>query len=157
MSPTRGNTIQVSRTLRADPQQAFDVVYDVEYFPMFMPNVTAARVISNDGDRKTVEWEMLIDGAPLNWTEDIRYDRDLLTADFKALDGVFSHFDGTWRVWVSANGTNLEVSVFYDLGLPEIEDIIGPILEERLRQNLDAMLYHIDAMLENIEARVGST
>ncbi len=150
MSPTRGNTIQISRILRADPRKAFDVVYDVEHFPSFMPNVTAARVISSDGDRKTVEWDMLIDGAPLNWTEDILYDRDLLTADFKALDGAFSHFDGTWRVWAGANGTELEVSVFYDLGLPEIEDIIGPVLEERMRQNLDAML-------ESIEARVDST
>lgn len=149
MGSTSGNTIKISRTLSVDPKQAFDIVYNVEEFPAFMPNVTGARVITNNGDIKTVEWDMLIDGAPLNWTEEVRYDHESLTAEFRSLDGAFSHFDGTWRVWVGDRGTELEVSLFYDLGLPEIEDIIGPVLEERLRQNLDAML-------ESIETRAGS-
>lgn len=149
MSPTHGNLIRISKTLRVNPKQAFDIVYNVENFPTFMPNVTGARVITNNGDVKTVEWDMLIDGVPLNWLEEVRYDRELMTAEFRSLDGVFSHFDGTWRVWVNASVTELEVSLFYDLGLPEIEDIIGPVLEERLRRNLDAML-------ESIEMRLGS-
>lgn len=144
MRPSQGKSIHVSRTLRVDPRRAFDVVYDVERFPSFMPNVTSAKVISHDGDHKVVEWEMSIDGAPLNWTEDICYDRALLTAEFKALDGMFLHFDGTWRVHAGAHGTELAMSVYYDLGLPEIEQIIGPILDERLRQNLDAMLKNIE-------------
>lgn len=145
MSLSKGKSIQIAKTLDVDPHRAFDVVYDVESFPTFMPSVTTAEVISSDGARKVVKWEMLIDGAPLDWTEDIRYDRERLTADFTALDGVFLHFDGTWRVRAGANGTELAVSVFYDLGLPEIEEIIGPILDERLRQNLDAMLVNIQA------------
>jgi ribosome-associated toxin RatA of RatAB toxin-antitoxin module len=145
MSLSKGKSIQIAKTLDVDPHRAFDVVYDVESFPTFMPSVTTAEVISSDGARKIVKWEMLIDGAPLDWTEDIRYDRERLTADFKALDGVFLHFDGTWRVRAGDNGTELAVSVFYDLGLPEIEEIIGPILDERLRQNLDAMLVNIQA------------
>lgn len=148
MSPNQGKTIQISRTLQVDPARAFDVVYDVESFPAFMPSVTQAQVISSDGACKVVRWEMVIDGAPLDWTEEIRYDREQMTADFKALDGVFLHFDGSWRVRAGANGTELEVSVLYDLGLPEIEEIIGPILDQRLRQNLDAML-------ENIQTRAG--
>jgi ribosome-associated toxin RatA of RatAB toxin-antitoxin module len=150
MRATRENRIQISRRLRADPRQAFDVVYHVERFPSFMPNVTKAQVISDEGDRKVVEWDMLIDDVPLNWTEEVRYDRERLTAEFTALDGAFSRFDGIWRVWSAADGTELEVVVLYDLGLPEIQDIIGPVLEERMRQNLEAML-------ESIEARVGST
>jgi coenzyme Q-binding protein COQ10 len=149
MNPTRENRIQVSCRLRADPRRAFDVVYHVEQFPTFMPNVTQARVISDDGDRKVVEWDMLIDDAPLSWTEEVCYDRERLTAEFAALDGAFSRFDGIWRVWSGAEGTELEVSVIYDLGLPEIEDIVGPILDQRLRQNLKAML-------EKIEVRVDS-
>ena len=149
MRATGGNAIKMSRTLAVDPKQAFDIVYNVEDFPTFMPNVVGARVITTDGDIKTVEWDMLIDGAPLNWTEEVRYDRESLTAEFRSLDGAFSHFDGTWRVKAGDGGTELEVSLIYDLGLPEIEDIIGPVLEERLRQNLDAML-------ESIETRTGS-
>jgi coenzyme Q-binding protein COQ10 len=147
MNTARENRIQVSCRLRADPRQAFDVVYHVEQFPTFMPNVIEARVTLDEGDRKLVEWEMLIDDVPLNWTEEVRYDRERLTVEFAALDGAFSRFDGIWRVRSDAKGTELEVSVFYDLGLPEIEDIIGSVLDLRLRQNLKVML-------ESIEARV---
>ncbi|MBY5324374.1 hypothetical protein HFN11_29365 [Rhizobium leguminosarum] len=150
MSPARENRIQISRGLLASPQQAFDVVYHVERFPTFMPNVSNARVILDEGDRKIVEWDMLIDDAPLSWTEEVRYDRDCLTAEFIALDGAFTRFDGIWRVWSGANGTELEVSVLYDLGLPEIEDIIGPVLDERLRHNLEAMLDSIEARVDSL-------
>ncbi len=148
MNINEGKSIKISRILQVDPSRAFEVVYDVANFPSFMPSVTSAEVISDDGDHKVVEWEMSIDGAPLIWTEDIRYNHEHLTAEFKALDGMFLHFDGTWRVSAGEHGTKLEVSVLYDLGLPEIEAIIGPVLDERIRQNLDAML-------ENIEMRAG--
>jgi len=144
MRSGRGNTIKISRSLRANPTLIFDIVYNVEDFPTFMPNVTAVRVINNEGNVKIVEWDMLIDGAPLNWTEEVRYNHELRTAEFRSLEGAFSHFDGIWRVWVSDRGTELEVSLYYDLGLPEIEDIIGPVLEDRLRHNLDAMLFSIE-------------
>lgn len=143
MSPNKGKSIHISRSLRVDPQLAFDVVYDVARFPSFMPSVTSVDIVTDDGDHKIVEWEMSIDGAPLSWTEDIRYNRELLTADFKALDGMFLHFDGSWRVRPGEGCTELEITVFYDLGLPEIEAIIGPLLDQRLRQNLDAMLENI--------------
>src|SRR5205085_7382991 len=112
MSLNKGKLIQLFRTLRVDPHRAFDVVYDVARFPSFMPSVTSAKVTSDDGDHKIVEWEMSIDGAPLSWTEDIRYDRQRLTADFKALDGMFLHFDGSWRVRAAEDGAELQVSVF---------------------------------------------
>lgn len=147
MSFTEKNRIYVSCTLLADPKHVFDLIYDIERFPTFMPNVTEVRVILDEGDRKIVEWDMLIDDAPLNWTEEVRYERDCLTVKFTALDGAFSQFDGFWRMWSGVTGTELEISVLYNLGLPEIEDIIGPILGERLRQNLKAMLDSIEAQV----------
>lgn len=146
MKADRGRLIQLTRVLQVEPRRAFDVVYDVENFPSFMSNVSAVDVVSDDGRCKIVKWGMVIDGAPLDWTEEIIYDHDRLTAQFKALDGVFLRFDGLWRVQPGEGGAQLDLELSYDLGLPEIEDIVGPILDERLRRNLDAML-------ENIQAR----
>ena len=144
MNTIDGTRISAIRELRAPAETAFDVVYYVEGFPTFMPHVQSVDVLSDDGPRKKVLWDMTIDGAPLIWTEDIVYDRRTFLAEFTALDGVFSRFDGFWRATPTASGSRLEVSVLYSLGLPEIEDIIGPILEERLRENLEAMLDSID-------------
>jgi uncharacterized membrane protein len=144
MNLAKGTTFISIRELRATAEVAFDVVYHVELFPTFMPHIQSVEILSGDENRKQVLWHMTIDGAPLIWTEDIVYDRANFLAEFAALDGAFSRFDGSWRATPTAHGSRLEVSVLYSLGLPEIEDIIGPILEARLRENLEAMLDSID-------------
>jgi ribosome-associated toxin RatA of RatAB toxin-antitoxin module len=87
---------------------------------------------------------MVIDEAPLNWTEEICYDIALRRASFRALDGVFEQFDGYWQVSGNGAGSTVEVRIDYDLGVPEIDHIVGPILKERLLDNLDAMLSSIE-------------
>jgi coenzyme Q-binding protein COQ10 len=132
------------RHLKASTEKSFRIVQEVERFPEFMNNVTSVEIISADNNCKVVAWEMVIDDAPLNWTEEIRYDSKQRRASFRALDGVFERFDGYWQVSTNGTGSIVEVLIDYDLGVPEIEDIVGPILKERLLDNLDAMLSSLE-------------
>ncbi|MER8766877.1 MULTISPECIES: SRPBCC family protein [unclassified Mesorhizobium] len=139
------NRIAIVRLLRATPERTFEVVYDVEKFPEFMPNVLSARVLQGSEVRKLVEWEMTIDDAPLCWIEEIDFDHAQRSTRFRAVEGAFLRFDGSWTVTGCDAGTNLEVTVDYDLGVPEIEEFIAPILKVRLTENLEAMLDYIEA------------
>jgi len=139
--------LQIFRQLSASPERAFQVVYDVERFPDFMPNISAATVLESTPERRVVAWEMEIDGAPLEWTEEITYSHAALRTSFRALTGVFDRFDGHWQVSAEGAGSRVDLLIEYDLGVPEIQEIIGPILKVRLTENLEAML-------ENIETRV---
>lgn len=141
--------LEVFRQLSASPEVAFQVVYDVERFPDFMPNITSATVLETSPERRVVAWEMAIDGVPLEWTEEITYERRALRTTFCALTGVFERFDGHWQVSAEGAGSRVDLLIEYDLGVREIQEIIGPILKVRLTENLENML-------ENIETRVAS-
>jgi coenzyme Q-binding protein COQ10 len=142
MSSTR---LKVSRALTAPACDSYRIVTEIERFPEFMDNVTSVKILTAQDNRKVIAWELMIDDAPLDWVEEVRYDEQLLRADFCAIDGVFERFDGHWQVFPATNGSRVEVQLEYELGLPEIEDIIGPILKSRLTANLEAMLACIES------------
>jgi coenzyme Q-binding protein COQ10 len=132
--------ITLRRRLPVQAEVAYQLVVEIEKFPEFMENVIAVRLLEFGPDRKVAAWETLIDGAPLDWTEEGLYDPARLRVDFRALDGVFDRFDGYWQVTADDDGCEVDLQLDYVVGLDEIEDIIGPILQERLSANLASML-----------------
>lgn len=140
--------ITMSRALKQAPQRAFEVMVDIEAFPDFMPNVNGLTILEVDGNRKVTEWDTTLDDAPLVWVEESIYDYDQMIVHFRAVEGVFDHFDGCWRVRPAPGGSEVELELAYEIGLPEIEAIIGPILRQR-------MIANVERMLEAIEKQVG--
>ena len=140
-SATRLNLL---RHLKAPASEAFRIVEEIERFPDFMENVTTVEVLSNDGKKKLAAWEMVIDEAPLNWIEEAVYDKKKLRVEFRSTEGVFDRFDGFWQGHAKPSGCTVELQLEYEVGLPEIEDIIGPILKKRLTANLELMLKCIE-------------
>jgi ribosome-associated toxin RatA of RatAB toxin-antitoxin module len=132
--------LTLRRQLRAPVQRSYGIVVDVERFPEFMDNVTSVKILSADSGRKVVAWEMMIDDAPLDWVEEVRYDAERCRVDFRAIEGVFERFDGRWQVLPDPMGSRVELDLEYEIGLPEIEDVIGPILKTRLEANLESMI-----------------
>jgi ribosome-associated toxin RatA of RatAB toxin-antitoxin module len=141
-------TINMTRRLSRTAEEAFRVVEDIERFPEFMPSVNAINLIEVDGDRKVAEWDITIDDAPLDWVEEGIYDHDNLIVRFRALEGVFDRFDGYWQVEPDGEGSRVRFELSYEIGLPEIEEIVGPILRVRMIENAESML-------DAIEQRVG--
>jgi ribosome-associated toxin RatA of RatAB toxin-antitoxin module len=132
--------LTLCRQLQAPVQRSYGIVVDIERFPEFMDNVTSVKILSSDSARKVVAWEMMIDDAPLDWVEEVRYDAERCCVDFRAIEGVFERFDGRWQVLPDPMGSRVELDLEYEIGLPEIEDVIGPILKTRLEANLESMI-----------------
>ena len=140
-------TINITRHLSRTAEEAFRVVEDIERFPEFMPSVNAINLIEVDGNRKVAEWDTTIDDAPLDWVEEGIYDHDNLIVRFRALEGVFDRFDGYWQVEPDGEGSRVSFELSYGIGLPEIEDIVGPILRKRMIENAESMLDAIEQRL----------
>ncbi len=145
--PDRSYRIDISRRVACEPAHAFAVVEELERFPEFMPNVEAIRVLEDDGRRKVAHWDTVIDDAPLDWVEEGIYDHDALLVRFRALEGVFDRFDGFWQVKPADEGSEVVFELEYIIGLPEIDEIIGPILRERLIENAEAMLEALEGRI----------
>jgi coenzyme Q-binding protein COQ10 len=137
--------ITLSRLLSAPVADAYNIVVEIERFPEFMENVNSIKILSAEGTRKVIAWEMTIDDAPLDWIEEVNYDAHHHRVEFCAIDGVFERFDGYWQVFPMGSGSKVELQLEYELGLPEIEHIIGPILKSRLMANLETMLASIES------------
>jgi len=136
--------ITMTRTLDTSPDTAFEVVEDLERFPEFIPNVNSLTILEVDGNRKVAEWDTTIDDAPLSWIEEGIYDKEKREVRFRALEGVFDRFDGYWQVEPAGAGSRVTFELTYEIGLPEIEEIVGPLLRERMVENVESMLAAIE-------------
>jgi coenzyme Q-binding protein COQ10 len=146
--PNTSYTIEISRHLKRPAPEAFRVVEDVERFPDFMPNVNSIRLLESSGNRKVAAWSVTIDDAPLDWIEEGLYDHDQLLVKFRALEGVFDRFDGYWQVRPEGDESLVCFELVYELGLPEIEEIVGPLLRERMIENAESMLSAIEKRVD---------
>ena len=136
--------IAMARHLDRPAAEAFEIVEDLERFPEFMPNVNSLTLLEVDGDRKVAAWETTIDDAPLDWVEEGIYDRQNMIVRFRSLEGVFDRFDGFWQVTPEGEGSRVTFELLYEIGLPEIEEIVGPLLRERMIENAESMLTAIE-------------
>lgn len=149
--PNTTYEIAMSRRLNRPAFIAFKVVEDIERFPEFMPNVNALTLLEAEGNRKVAAWDITIDDAPLSWIEEGIYDKQNLIVHFRSLEGVFDRFDGYWQVIHDGEGSQVTFELAYEIGLPEIEDIVGPILRERMVENAESMLEAIEKWVEEVE------
>ena len=145
----RSYTIRMSRAIASPSSTAYDIVKDVERFPDFMSNVVSVKLIESDKSRKVAEWETRLDDAPLEWVEEGIYDDAGQMVRFRAVEGVFDRFDGFWKVTPLESGCEVTLELTYELGLPEIEHIVGPLLKTRLIDNANEMLSAIEKRAVN--------
>lgn len=143
-------TISMSRYMKCPAVNVYKVVEDIEHFSEFMPNVTAIVVLKHEGNHKITRWETMLDDAPFDWVEEGVYDHQNLSVRFRALEGLFERFDGVWQVTPEVDGCRLTFELTYGIGLPEIEDMIAPILQDLMNKNVDSMLAAIEKRMETI-------
>lgn len=128
-------------------QKAYDLMTDVEQYPDYMPSVNALEILEREGNRLTTRWDAEIDGAPIEWVQQVRCEDADREMHFEAIQGDFDVFKGTWSVIESEGRVHLRLLIEYKLGIPVIEEVLGPILEEKIRANSEAMLGAIAARL----------
>jgi len=144
--------ISMSRSIKGDAAAGFAVMKDVERFPTFMPNVRSVRLLESSERCKVAEWEITLDGTPLSWIEEGVYDDDAHTIAFRAIEGLFDRFDGSWRIARGDDGCCISFSLVYEIGLPEIEDLVAPILKVRMIENAECMLDSLEARISTSSA-----
>ena len=134
--------------------QVFDKICRLETFPDFMPDVRAVRILEQNEDSGLSEWEVDIDGCPLRWVERDEYDHVNHVFQFYTVEGDFDVFNGRWQVTQSESGEiDVSFSVEYCVGIPVIEDIIGPILRVKIENNISGMLAALKEELEAASSR----
>ena len=133
--------VETTIDIEADARDVYELAKDQERFPEFMPDVESVVVLERAGNRMVTRWKTFVEEAPIEWTEEDRFDDDALRVDYKLIEGDLDVFEGVWTFENGAAGrTRVTLGVEYDFGVPTLAELIGPTLQKKVRENSEMML-----------------
>jgi ribosome-associated toxin RatA of RatAB toxin-antitoxin module len=125
------------------PAQMFALVEDFERYPEFLPWVSAATLLSRDGDELVGRLDMERLGIKEHFTT-----RNRLQAptqmDMQLVDGPFKQLDGTWRFTAicdaagTPRGTRVDLGIQFEFKNAMLDMLIGKAFEASCGSLVDA-------------------
>ena len=137
----------------APAREVYELAKEQERFPEFMPDVETVVVLERHADYIVTRWKTLVEDAPIEWTEEDRFDDAAIRIDYKLIEGDLDTFEGAWTFVESGGVTTVTLGVDYDFGVPTLAELIGPTLAKKVRENSEMMLA---ALKTQAEANVAS-
>ena len=140
--------VERSIVIEGPIETVYELAKDMEAYPEFMPDVESVKVIERQPGRTVTEWETSVDGTPILWTEEDLFDDEKFVIDYRLIEGDLDKFEGQWRVSRQGSGTQVVLTVDYDFGIPELTNLIGPTLEQKVGENSEMMLKGMKRRIE---------
>lgn len=141
--------VECSIVVAAPAAAVYALAKEQERFPQFMPDVETVTVLERHPDRVITRWKTLVEEAPIEWTEEDRFDDERLRIDYALLEGDLDTFEGAWTFEQRDGVTHVTLGVDYDFGVPTLAELIGPTLEKKVRENSEMMLAALKAEAES--------
>ena len=138
------STIVVNAPARA----VYELAKEQERFPQFMPDVETVTVLERHADYIVTRWKTLVEDAPIEWTEEDRFDDAGIRIDYKLIEGDLDTFEGAWTFVESDGQTLVTLGVEYDFGVPTLAELIGPTLAKKVKENSEMMLAALKSEVE---------
>lgn len=132
--------VETSIVIAAPARVVYELAKEQERFPQFMPDVETVTVLERHADHILTRWKTLVEEAPIEWTEEDRFNDEALRIDYKLLEGDLDKFEGAWTFQENGGETHVVLGVDYDFGVPTLAELIGPTLERKVRENSEMML-----------------
>jgi ribosome-associated toxin RatA of RatAB toxin-antitoxin module len=124
----------------APARRVYELAKDQERFPEFMPDVETVTILQRTPARVVSRWKTLVEEAPIEWTEEDRFDDAALRIEYQLIEGDLDKFEGAWTFEHRDGLTHVVLGVDYDFGVPTLAELIGPTLEKKVRENSEMML-----------------
>ena len=74
--------VETTIAIAAPRARSYELAKDQERFPQFMPDVESVTVVERHADHWITRWKTLVEEAPIEWTEEDRFDDDALRIDY---------------------------------------------------------------------------
>ena len=148
-------TVEVE-DIEALRQRAYAVMKDVESYSGYMPSVNEVKILKQDGNLMITRWDAKIDGAPITWIQEVESVDESQEMIFEAVEGDFDIFRGRWSVAELDGRVELRLLIEYRLGIPIIENVLGPILKKKVKANSELMLEALAArVIDHLSLVIG--
>lgn len=142
--PTFNYVVDVS--VRCD--NAYSVLKNVTEYSSFMNPVKEVNILDKKDNVLITQWNVIYDGVPIEWTEEITYNDKDCSVKFKSLSGNYSRF-GEWKVFKNQNKdkTSISLEVTYDWNAPNFELFFGDVYKQKAERATKGMLYALKKRL----------
>jgi ribosome-associated toxin RatA of RatAB toxin-antitoxin module len=124
----------------ADAAEVFAVLAEFERYPELTSTVREVELGPELDGRVDSTWSVNFRNGILRWTEHDVIDRDALTITFTQIHGDFATFEGRWRVAPSGDDVTVRFEVTFDLGMPTLDPLIGPVAHRALVDSIRSII-----------------
>ncbi len=119
---------------------AYERISDFQRYPEFSEAVRAVTLLEARPDYTLSSWEANFRQGILQWVEEDHFDRVNKTIHFNQTEGDVDYFAGDWRVFAQGDTCQIHFTAAIDLGIPTMADILEPIAERALRENIRSII-----------------
>ncbi|MEO7275593.1 MAG: SRPBCC family protein [Vicinamibacterales bacterium] len=134
-------TIEVRAHVRGrSAAEVYDALSDLERYAECATAVRALTVVERAERRLVSSWDVDFHGGVLRWTEEDFLDPDSHTIRFRQIEGDAEFYAGEWGARDEEGGAVVWFSAQFDLGIPSLDLMLGPIGEAALRENVRSIV-----------------
>ncbi|MEQ8171349.1 MAG: aromatase/cyclase [Candidatus Eremiobacterota bacterium] len=140
--------VETSIIIKSRPETVYKLACNMEKYPDYMRDVSSVTVIERKENQTITDWETNVDGTPIYWKEIDYFDPEGLSITYKLIEGDLDKFEGKWLFKHVPEGTEVILGVDFDFGIPALEELIGPTLIVKVRENSLMMLEGMKKAIE---------
>jgi ribosome-associated toxin RatA of RatAB toxin-antitoxin module len=118
----------------------FPLLCDMQQYPKYSDAVLSLSVAGTDDGTVLSTWTVRFGQGVATWTQQDAFDRGATTIRFKRLSGDIESFTGAWILRDAESGCSVQFTADFDIGMPALAEIIEPMIESMLRDNIAAIL-----------------
>src|SRR5580704_17014695 len=126
------------------PHKSANDVYatlaDFERYPELSDAVRSVAITEVSENVTVSRWEVTFRAGLLRWIEEDTFYPDALSITFRQLDGDIAVFDGSWRCFDAAQGSEIVFAARLDMGIPSLADALEPIAVRTMTDNIVAIV-----------------
>jgi coenzyme Q-binding protein COQ10 len=143
---------KTERHVRHRPDQMFDLVADVEKYPLFVPLCerlkVRRRVNAGDDGIEILVADMTVAYAMLRetFTSRVTLDRPRLHIIAEYIDGPFSRLENHWRFDAVGEGTRVSFSIDYEFKSRALALVMGAVFDAAFRRFAEAFEMRADTV-----------
>jgi len=148
-------TVSMSFAIGGTAEAVYALIADFTNYQEYADAVNKVEISEISENSCESEWEVKFRDGLLRWKEKDQFFPEKHRIEFYQIKGDLAVFEGRWQVEASAeNGAQLNFVATLDMGLPQLENLLEPIAEQALRENITSIVKGLfrTSFIDNEEA-----
>jgi ribosome-associated toxin RatA of RatAB toxin-antitoxin module len=125
---------------RHSAADVFPLLREMERYPKYSGIVLSLTVAGSADGSSVSTWTVQFGQGVATWSQRDDFDAPNNTIRFTRLSGDIENFTGSWVLSDNEAGCTIQFTADFDIGVPGLSEIIEPMVETMLRENITAIL-----------------